>query len=71
LSTKKKKKLVVEISKDEAAAYLMDEGQISPELHAKMQVRIDQMRLLLSEEEGMGPSDAMAKDDNEEMADDI
>jgi hypothetical protein len=66
---KKKKKLAAEISKDEAATYLMDEGQISPELHTNMQVRIDQMRLLSSEEEGMGPSDKRAKDDDEEMAD--
>jgi hypothetical protein len=68
---KKKKKTAVEISKDEAAGYLMDEGQISPKLHAEMQARMDQMRLLSSEEEGMGPSDMMAKDDDEDMADDI
>jgi hypothetical protein len=68
---KKKKKTAAEISKDEAAAYLMDEGQISPKLHTKMQVRIDQMSLPLSEEEGMGPLDTMAKDDDEEMADNV
>jgi hypothetical protein len=68
---KKKSKMAAEISEDEAATYLMDEGQILPELHTKMQVRIDQMRLLSSEEEAMGPSDVMAKDDDEEMADNI
>jgi hypothetical protein len=47
----------------------MDEGQILSELHAEMQARIDQMRLPLSEEEGMGPLDMMAKDDDKEMAD--
>jgi hypothetical protein len=68
---KKKKKTAAEISEDEAAAYLTDEGQILPELHIEMQVRIDQMRLPSSEEEGMGPLDMMAKDDDKEMADDI
>jgi hypothetical protein len=42
-----------------------------PKLHTEMQVRIDQMRLPSSEEEGMEPSDVMAKDDDKEMADDI
>jgi hypothetical protein len=55
---KKKKKTEMKISEDKAAAYLMDEGQISPKLHAEMQARIDQIRLSSSEEEGMGPSDA-------------
>jgi hypothetical protein len=36
LCPKKKKKSAVEISEDDAAAYLMDEGQILPKLHAKM-----------------------------------
>jgi hypothetical protein len=36
-----------------------------------MQVRIDQLRLPSSEEEEMGPSDVMAKDDDKGMADHV
>ena len=68
---KKKSKTVAERSKDKAEAYLTDEGQISPELDTIMTARIAQYMMPPPEEEGMGPSDAMAKDGDADMTDDV
>ena len=57
-----KKKSADKISKDEADAYLTDEDLMSPESRAEMDAQVAQLRLLPTEEEGMGLSDMMAKD---------
>jgi hypothetical protein len=68
---KKPAKSVAQKSKDEADAYLTDEGQGSAELDTLMAANMVQYMLPPPQEDGMGPSDAMPKDSDTDMADDV